>query len=321
MSKIAVVVVSLFIIICGGIFLLQIPQNSPQSSPQPLARIGNHSITPDDYLAAVKTRGWNVPTKEKKQQLLDELVLNELQYQAALRSGLDQDPAIQKAIKGLITHRFLEKNLSPRLSELRVSQEEITQYHRNNESQFQSPVLVRAAVLQISISPGYSDEKKSQLRQRADKARQEALQLPSGVTTFGAVANRYSDHQVSRYRGGDTGWQRIEESNGAWEQVVLESISSLENPGDISPVFSGSRGLYIAKLIAKKERQPMPLEQVRGKIHHQLLGQKKQQVRIDFSTQLENQIPTSVDYAALATLTLPEPKIPVEVAAASPANK
>jgi parvulin-like peptidyl-prolyl isomerase len=238
----------------------------------------------------------------QKETLLEEMVSFELVYAAALRAGYDKDPTVLERLKRLMVNKFRQDNLEPRLAKITVSETEIEDYYRHHQSDFRSPGRVRAAVIQISVPPRASEEKKTQLARRAEAARAEALKLNPATRSFGSVAVTYSDHQPTRYRGGDTGWLQPDRGDARWPAEVMAALLSLEEPGKVSPVITAPAGYYLVKLMERRESAPRPLEALKDRIRHRLLVQKKAAVAREFYEELKATVPVRVNRARLEAI-------------------
>jgi hypothetical protein len=226
-------------------------------------------------------------------------------YAAALKSGYDKDPQILARFKRMMVNQYREDVLVPRFAKLTVSDNEMADYYKKHKSGFVTSEKVRAAVIKINVPTHASDEKKAQLLKRAEAAHVEALKLDPAVQSFGPVAVKYSDHQPTRYRGGDLGWLEAGKGDRRWPKVVNEVVFSLLEPGEVSPVINSPNGYYIMKLMDTKKSETRPFDMVKERIRHQLLKEKKGQVEQDFYEELRAKIPVRVDNTRLGSIEPP----------------
>ncbi|MCI5223821.1 MAG: peptidyl-prolyl cis-trans isomerase [Candidatus Electrothrix sp. AR4] len=289
------------ILLCSGalFFAYSFYRDAPEKNGGSLAEINGAIITDYAFREEMQHRMGDYTTLEKRSELLDEMVQFEVRYAAAVQKGIDKDPKVVEAFRRMVVNRYLQQYLTPRLEESSVTETEISTYYTNHLDQFLSPEMVRVAVIKISVPTNVSEEKKEQLLQKAHKARDEAIALSADVTAFGRVAVTYSDDQVSRYRGGDSGWLNMNAPEQKWEQGVINHISSLKNPGDISPVIQGKEGFYLLKLMEVRKSVPLPFEQVKDKIGYRLVQEQKQQIADVFFREAKKRIDVSVDYEAM----------------------
>lgn len=285
--------------------------SSPQSAISPnqdtaVAAVGSARIAAaglERELAASRAT-----TPGQKQAVLEKLIRFELLHAAALAAGYDRRPQITDAVRRLIVGAFIQEQFEPRLAGLTVTEEEIKAYFEGHQADFTMPQAVRAAVIQIKVSPKASGEKRAELRARAEAARAEALELPAATASFGSVAVKYSEDQSTRYQGGDTGWLRAGRRESRWDNEVVDAIFALQKAGEVGPVVAAASGFHLVKLIEIRESAPRSLADVRDQISYLLLTAKKLQVEREFYAELVAKIPVSIDERALAAVPFPEPR-------------
>jgi len=124
-------------------------------------------------------------------------------------------------------------------------------------------------------------EKLTGLRSRMVEAREKALKSSDGPG-FGSLAIEYSEDQATRYKGGDIGW--IEEGRGRyrWDSKVIAAGFSLGKIGEISEIIATDSGLFLVKLLDRREPVVSPLEQVKERIRHKLVLEKRKQIEKEF---------------------------------------
>jgi len=292
-----------FVSVWFYLFLVTHPVWSEPPSSDPLALVDKKPITAQAFANEMARRyPPQFKTPERKEALLEEMVRFELLYAAAQRAGYDKDPEIIQRFGRLMATKFRQDHLEPRLEKLSVSAKEIEDFYKSHKGDFIAPKRVRGAVIRITVPPRASEEKKSQLLQRAEAAREEALKLNSATSSFGPVAVKYSDHQASRYRGGDTGWLQAGRNDRRWSKEVVDAIFSLSEVGEISPVITAPDGYYLVKLMDRRLSSQQSLAAVKERIGHQLLQEKRTQVEDEFYGELEKQFPVKVFSDRLKTV-------------------
>ena len=289
---------------------------SEAPSSEPLAYVDENTITVGEFETEMAHRAPQIKSQEQMKALLDEMVRFEMIYAIALKSGYDKDPQILARFKRLMVNKYIEDMLEPMFAKLTVSDAEAEDRYKTHEADFVTSKKVRAAVIQIDVPARASKNKKSELLKKAKAARVEALKLDPATRSFGPVAVKYSDHQPTRYRGGDTGWIEAGKGDQWWPPVVNEAILSLSKPGEVSPVIPASNGYYLVKLMEMRESQPRPFAVVKERIRYELLTEKKAQVEHEFYEELKAKVPVKVDRKRLGAIESPkgsfdkEPKQP-----------
>lgn len=284
-------------------------QSKPRSSEsESVASIDGEPITVDAFKVEMARRRGQFGTEEQKKALLDDMVRSEVLYAAARKAGYDQDLEILVQFKRLIANKFIKDHLEPRLAELSVSEAEIEDYYNKHQAVFVTPKKVRAAVIPITVPAAASEEKKSELLDRAKAARAEALEQAQGTPSFGAIAIKYSDDQATRYRGGDIGWMQEKKSRSRWDEEVMTALFSLTEVGEISPVITTTSGHYLVKLMEVRESAPRSLAEAKGWIHHKILNDKKKQVVDDFYKDVGRRVSVTVNEKLVASIKPPADK-------------
>lgn len=269
-----------------------------------LAVIGGKSITVDKFKAEmVRQRGEY--DAERKSELLDSIVRSELLFVAARTAGYESDPEVIKTVKQAMVGKYLQDNLEPKLAKISVSDQEAQAYYQSHQAEFGTHAMIHAALIRIAVSPKASVEKKAELLKRAENARAEALALEPGVPAFGKVAVKYSEHQESRYRGGDIGWMQVGAHDSGWDQQVTDAIFLLKAPGQVSSVITAADGYYFVKLMEVKAATVKPFAQVKDGVRYQVHQEKKKRAEQDFIVQLKNTIPVTVNNELLQSIALP----------------
>lgn len=280
-----------------------------------LAVVGGAPITVGDYLEELRRRGGasgRLETSGGRAALLEELVRAEAVHAAALEAGFEKRPDVVRDIRRMVMGRYLDEKLAPALSALSVGEDEVTAYYGEHGPELAPPRMVRGAVIWVEVPAKASDQKRVELRARAEAARAEALALPPSQLSFGSVAVTYSDDQATRYRGGDMGLLRADRPDPRWEEAVLRALFALEKPGEVGPVVTAPGGYAVVKLVEVRESEVPPLSEVRDQIGHRLLQGKKRQAEEDFYAAMRTRLKISVNRELLEKVAPPAARVPTE---------
>jgi peptidyl-prolyl cis-trans isomerase C len=267
-----------------------------------LAVVDGSPITVADFLTEVSRRPGGLDTPARKEAMLADMLHLELLYRGATATGYDRDPAIQARIRRLIANQYRADRLEARLSGITVSDREVAAYYRRHTKEFMIEPKVRAAVIRITVPFNASEEKRKELRSRAAAARKEALALKPDVRTFGTVAITYSDHQPTRYRGGDTGWLRAGRPDRRFPEEVLAAVFASKKIGKVGPVMETEAGFFIVKRVAAEPSKPLALDTVAERIRQQLRDRKRAETEQAFYEELKRRFPVQVNRARLGAI-------------------
>jgi parvulin-like peptidyl-prolyl isomerase len=253
----------------------------------PLARVGAQEINSDQLEQAwYKKNGSQGVTNDQVGQVGDvlvDLIQFELLSAEATRLGYEKKPEMVKAIQRLIVEQYMLDTLVPELEAITVSDEDMEAYYQTEPGRFALEPSIRGALIQVSVAATVSPEKKAELRKRAETARTEGLLMDASVSDFGGVAVKFSDHQATRYRGGDVGWL---DKQSRWSQLFQAEYEKLGSTGVISEVLETDDGFYVLKVIEAKPGGIQTFASVREQIRHQLFRDKRQSVEDRFYADL-----------------------------------
>ncbi|MCF7847285.1 MAG: peptidylprolyl isomerase [Kiritimatiellales bacterium] len=249
----------------------------PQAEPEGVvARIGGRVVTVDDIRAeALRRQAIHRPVLSKE-KLLEHLLAEEALLLRAQRERLAEDPGIKQEIDRLLAMRLRGRALTDKLKSVAVSEEEIKKEYQRHINKYIRPALDRIAVLFLRVEKNASDEKKQQIHGRMAAALKQAEQLPE-KNGFGSLAISCSDDQLSRYRGGDTGWIARGQSSARLPELALEVGRALAK-GSMSDVLETGEGLYLVMKTDFRPCSTTAYEQVRGSLRHSLLADRRRSI-------------------------------------------
>lgn len=265
-----------------------------QDEAKVLARVGDREIRTDEFVRQLQMAQAGSPVPVDRSALLEEMVAREVIVQAAHQAELANDPEVLKAISNVLIATLKERQLSPRLEAAEISAADVNAAYDQHPENFISPERVRLAVLFVETETAGSGVPAEEARQRLETALGKARAGATGGSEsapnegFGAIAVAYSEDQETRYRGGDLGWIERGRYPRRIEPSVIDAGFALQQPGEISDVIAGAKGLYVVKLLEKQAAAPVPLEKVAAGIRQQLLRDKRDQIQGDFQTTLRD---------------------------------
>ena len=247
------------------------------SDTDTVARVGDRKIDVEDLQGEMERRRTSASQKEG---LLQEMIDFEAMLVKAEKEGLDKDPEFVRACERLLVGKFRSKHLTPAVENISVAPEQTREYYENHREEFTKPPSVRLALLYLSVHSRMSPERREAIREKLAGARETALGMAE-EKDFGKLSIAFSEHQASRYRGGDIGWVKKEGRAGI-DQAAVDAGFSLEAAGDVSEVIEGRDGFYVVKLMDRREASVTPFEKVERKINQTLLLEKRRKAEAEF---------------------------------------
>ncbi|ETR72392.1 MAG: peptidyl-prolyl cis-trans isomerase C [Candidatus Magnetoglobus multicellularis str. Araruama] len=278
-----------------------------------IAIVGDQKIFIYDVEQEIKRRGGRNRTQLDKHKLLDEMILRSAMIDQAIKSGIDQQPDFIRTYQNLLIGQYKKQFLKPLIDGVDFTADEIRSHYTANIDKYTQPAKARLAIIYMKTHSKMSDEKKQAVMNRMAEARQKAIEQTHG-RGFGSIAVRYSEDQVSRYKGGDIGWLN-ENRAYRWDQKVINAGFALKNINDISAIISTDKGLYIVKLLNRRPSKVRPFDKVKGRIRHKQILVQRKQVEQDFSDDVREKTPVIIYNDAFEKVSVPketsDKKIPV----------
>ncbi len=295
--------------------LLAITGCSRQDDGEVLAVVGDKTITMEEFVRHLDVSRARSSVPVDAEELLRELVEREVLAQNAVNAGLMDDPEVREQMRDVLIAKFKERQLTPQLEEVEVSEEEVEAAYEKEQTGLTRPEQVRLAILYASSAPGEKrdgdDEARLRLEAAAELARQQDLQSEKGeVKGFGPLAVNHSEDQESRYRGGEIGWVERGRFPGRLDKAAIETGFSLKTPGQISAVVTASNGCYVVKLLERRESSLLPLEQAAPALRSRLLAEKQEQAMTVFQDKLRHGLRVEMHPEKLAAVSSRAPKTP-----------
>lgn len=245
-----------------------------------LAKIGSKDILPADLIAEAQRRAAAGQPIPQKAALLDEMTLDEALVQRALALKLDQDPEVARDIRSVLIGALKARELEPKLHAPKVSQAEVQAYYESHASDYAVPEKARLGLIFVALPARAPVQQAAPIRARMAAARA----MAAGAEGFTQAAAQYSEHQGSRYTGGDIGWVIRGKSPSFLPARVAEAAFTLK-PGALTEVIEDKSGLYLVTLLDHQPASVQAFAQVEPAIRAKLTLQQQQQLQREFDQQ------------------------------------
>ena len=302
-----------FALICGLCLTTSCRQAAPVTSEvRPLdsnvvATVQGAAIGQESFQRKLKERfgadGASLSVA-KGESALEELIGYEAVYAQARAAKFDEQPEIAARIKNLIVRQFIERQMET--GEPQITREQSQEYYTNHQAEFLLPFSVRGAVIFLRASARMEPGKREALKQRAGLVLAEAQQTKSEAD-FARLVQRCSEHQATRYRGGDLGWMTRAEGEAKLGPEVSTALFRLTKPDEFSPLLEASDGFYILKLQELREARLRPLEEVAELIRYQLTRQHRLHRETEFHARMKRGLEIQINRALLESISVPSP--------------
>jgi parvulin-like peptidyl-prolyl isomerase len=294
---------ALALLVCAGCNQ-ETGSRASADSGQVLAVVGTGTITVEEFKARLSEQPAFVRARfdspEKKRELLDNLIQQELLAQEARRRGVDKDPEIQATLEKLMVQKLVRTVAESSVGT--VEEAEVRKSYEANLDEYRRPERVQ--VSHLLIAADRADPKREQKKARAVQLLTElkASQGAAGAQVFEARARALSDDAASRDQGGDLGARTQEELAALMGPALAEAAFGLRTVGELSGVIETDKGFHLLKLQARQAKTEQPFESVKSRIENRLLAERRSQALDAFITGMRAQSKVEVREDVLKTL-------------------
>lgn len=266
---------------------------APVDGQSILARVGDQVITTEDFIAEMERRGGHKPgqyqTREQKQALLDTMLDRLKMLAIAKQLNLQNKPAVKWAMERVLIAKLQEQEIDNKLRNVDVSEQEIEQWYEQHQDDYAVPEQVKLAVIVLPVDPKQGVQGWADARKNADIIIGRLSELDSNQFDFGKLAEEFSAHRGSRYMGGAIDWLTNHPSQikySRWPVEMQKAGFELKQPGDYRVVEVEDKGIYLIRLIERRESKPRSLDKVRSGLVYKLKRDKQERIRQDLYTNL-----------------------------------
>lgn len=282
---------------------------SAEQSARVLAKVGDRVITLGDFGRTLERMDQfdrlRYQSKERRRELLSELVDVELLAMEAKRRGLDKEPDVQDAIRQVLREAMVAQARQGMPAPAEIPAEEVRAYYEANADKFNEPERRRVSAIV--------------LKSRADA--EKALKEAAKATNAAAWGELFYKRSITapKERGpnapldlaGDLGIVGPpDDARGANPQVPEPVRAAVFRIGDVGGVageiVEADGKFYVVRMSGRTAGHRRTLAEADRSIRVTLLQQKMQERDRALEEELKKKIRVEVDEAALATVKVPE---------------
>lgn len=224
-----------------------------------LAQVSNRFITLGDFkkkIARLPAYYQNVVEKNKK-RYLDEVIMEALMYEEALRKGLEKDKEVKEVVNEARKKILIAKLVKNEVEDnVKVTEDELKSFYESHKDEFKSPPMWRASHILVS------DEQ---------EAKEILSELAKGANFEELAKARSMDATASR--GGDVGYFRAGQLVPEFEKACLDL-----KVGEMSGIVHTQFGYHIIKLTDRNEEGVESYEKAKRKIESDLKKKKRSEL-------------------------------------------
>ena len=249
--------------------------------------------------------GGKVPDRyygEIREKAIQQLINDELEYQAARRRGMTVAPAVQQSVLRQARERFptraayeafgkeqygsvqeferrirratLIATFQNREIELKskLTDAQVRQVYEKNKQAFVRPESVLLQSISINLPEKPSDDQKKMARKRIEEILPQA-QAAKNYEQFGVLAEKVSEDDYHVMMG-DHKWVHLV----GLPPVMSQALASLK-PGEVSGIVELPEGYTILRVNERRPQKQMAYSEVRDKLRAQLQADARKQRR------------------------------------------
>jgi peptidyl-prolyl cis-trans isomerase C len=226
---------------------------------RPLVTVADKPITIRDFKNKISRlpKHYQAVAEKNKKDLLDDMIVESLFLEDAVRNGIDKDKEIRdilvEARKKIIVAKFIKIEVDDKV---KVSDDEMKAFYDEHKDEFKSPEMWRASHILVASE---------------NEAKDVLSELSKGKL-FEDIARAKSIDATSS-RGGDVGYFRKGQVMPEFEDACF-GLSVGQTSGIVHTQF----GYHIIKLTDKKNEALEPYESAKPKIENALKLKKRDEL-------------------------------------------
>jgi peptidyl-prolyl cis-trans isomerase C len=268
-----------------------------------LAMVGQEAITESDLRARLAEQPAfalaRYKTIERKKELLDTIIRQELLLQEAHRRGLDSDPEVRATVEKVLIQRLSRVYAEENDKAHPLPEADLRRYYDQHRMEFVS--LTRARVSHLFLATPEKDTRRAraaaeaakllqQIKEREAKGEKQALEL---------TASQRSEDAATKATGGDLGYRTREELTAAWGAAFADAVMGLKTPKEIGGVIATDKGIHLIKLLGRQEGYETPFESARSRIQGRLVVERRSHSIDELVVELRKTTKVEIDEKAL----------------------
>ncbi len=273
-------------------------QNSRKSGPV-VAKGDGIVITAGEFKARIERLSPFIRarfnTLERKKELLDNLIKEELLAKEAEKQGLDKDPDVQLMMRQAMVQKLVQKTFAEGDASKEISDAEARKFYDDHKDDFVKPRKIRLAHILLAAPGGPSRAQKAAQAKKV-LARAQAEEKKNSLA-FAGLARELSEDQTTKNAGGDLGFRSQAELERQYGKPFADRAFGLTSGG--LAVLESPQGFHVVKLTGTQEAIDRPFETVKSQIQARLYRERRAKNFEDFVKKLRDEARVTVNDAEL----------------------
>ena len=278
----------------------------PPATSDALAQVGDRAFTAadlqhrvDELSPLIKAR---YGTVERRRELLETMVRNELLAQEARRRRLEESPAVREQVDRALVQELLRVELEAQ-AQVHVAEGEIRKHYDAHLEENLRPERARTA--HLLLVPATARDK-AKARVGAERLRREIedRQRRGEAGAFATVAQQRSGDRATRSSGGELGFLTKEVLAARLVSTSAADAAFALRAGELAGPFETPNGFELIKLEMKSPGVSRSFDEARETIRAQLARERQGRIYEELIQGLRKRGRVLVDEAALARTSL-----------------
>lgn len=271
-----------------------------QHQKEVIATIGDFEITKSEFITQMNYRGGSDISQLNKKALLNEMIEKKLFLNKAKSIKLEDELNIQRAYTSMLIGEIHRRFIEVQRKKITITDEELKSYYKAHKSDYKLSLKRKIAILFFKKRAKIEEIERQKIKEKFSEIIEfyNKHLLPIASKGFGNYSINYSEHQVSRYRGGELGWF-TQNTATLWEKDVLDRAFLLSKVGDMSEIIETSKGYYLVRLMEEKKEKYRTLSQVKSKVRYALITSKQKAIKDNFKRALQKEFKQDIDLSKL----------------------
>ncbi|WP_053213871.1 peptidylprolyl isomerase [Pseudomonas sp. Q12-87] len=261
-----------------------------------LARLGNQQVSGDELKSLLAALAPEVRQQMRgNRAALEGWIRARLAEKAVLEQadaqGWRQRPDVERQTRAA-AEQIVFRDYLQSVSQVPAgypSKEELKQAYAAGKANWTAPALYRVSQIFLAASEPQTIEA---VRRQAAELSKKAQASPAD---FAALASRYSQDRSSAERGGDSGFQPLQQLVAP----VREAVARLK-VGAVSEPVQSAAGFHVIKLTEQQPAREATLDEVRERLAQALRAQRQEQIAKAYLDGMLDTATLSIDGAQLS---------------------
>lgn len=281
---------------------------TPEQAARVVAKVGNKEITLGDFAETLERMDQfdrlRYQTKERRRELLSEIIDAELLAMEAKRRGLDKTPEAEDAVRQILRDAILAQARAVMPAPAEIPASEIRAFYEANSARFSEPERRRVSAIVMD------DKKEAEKVLKAAQKIKNASEWGELFYKHSITAPKTRGSNAPLELAGDLGIVGPPDdpkgANVKVPEAVRTAVFQIGNVGSVGgDVVSEGGKHYVIRMNGITAAHHRSLAEADRTIRVALLQEKMQKIERDLETELRKKFQVEIDERSLASVKVP----------------